>query len=222
MVFDLDGTLVDSRRDLADSTNEMLAGYGAPALPLEVVLSLVGEGARILVQRALAASGLDANDPNALDRFREIYDRRLLVHTKPYDGITDVVSTLARDHPLAVLTNKPEAPTRRLLDAFALAPLFTWVVGGDSRFPRKPDPAALRSLIDQAAATPDRTMLVGDSMVDVETARRAGARMCVARYGFGRLRGEPGLDDVDCAIDAPRDLLSVVRGLGLGPWAHGP
>src|SRR5262245_13487415 len=193
----------------------MLAAYGAPPLPLERVLSLVGEGAKILVQRALDASGLDRDDPQALDRFREIYDRRLLVHTRPYDGIPDVVAMLAARHPLAVLTNKPEAPTRRLLEAFALAPHFTWVVGGDSKFPRKPDPAALHSLMEQAAVTPDSTMLVGDSMVDVETARRAGARICVARYGFGRLRGEPGLDDVACAIEAPRDLVAAVQSLQL-------
>src|SRR5262245_32046345 len=155
----------------------MLGTYGAPALALETVLSLVGEGAKVLVQRALAVSGLDPGTPDALDRFREIYDRRLLVHTRPYDGIPEVVAAIAATHPLAVLTNKPEAPTRRLLDAFALAPYFTWVVGGDSRFPRKPDPAALRSLMEQAAAKPDQTMLVGDSMVDVETARRAGAQI---------------------------------------------
>jgi len=211
VVFDLDGTLVDSRRDLADSTNEMLAAYGAPSLPLDTVLSLVGEGAKVLVQRALAASGLDRSVAEALDRFREIYDRRLLVHTRPYDGIPEVVATLAADHPLAVLTNKPEAPTRRLLDAFALAPYFSWVVGGDSQYARKPDPAALRSLMAHAVTTPDRTMLVGDSMVDVETARRAGAEACVARYGFGRLRGEPGLDDVECAIDAPGDLIAMLQ-----------
>ena len=214
-MFDLDGTLIDSRRDLADSTNEMLATYGAPALPLERVLSMVGEGAKILVQRALAASGLDRDDPHALDRFREIYDRNLLVHTRPYEGIPDVVAMLAARHPLGVLTNKPEAPTRRLLDAFALAPYFTWVVGGDSNFPRKPDPAALRSLMEQAAVSPDSTMLVGDSMVDVETARRAGAQICVARYGFGRLRGEPGLNEVACAIEAPGDLIATVQALQL-------
>jgi phosphoglycolate phosphatase len=193
IVFDLDGTLVDSRLDLAESTNEMLASYGARALPVDAVAAMVGEGAKVLVARALAAAGLEdseVNESDALTRFREIYDRRLLMHTRPYEGVQQVVSGLASRHTLAVLTNKPEAPSRRLLDAFGLTPHFQVVLGGDSGPARKPDPAGLRLLMAQCGATSDGTWLVGDSMIDVETARRAGVRMCVALYGFGQLRGE--------------------------------
>jgi phosphoglycolate phosphatase len=189
VVFDLDGTLVDSRRDLADSTNEMLASYGAPALPIEGVAAMVGEGARVLVERALAASGLARAVPEALDRFRAIYDRRLLIHTRPYPGIPEVVRDAAARASVALLTNKPEAPARRLLDAFGLLPSFRWVMGGDGAFPRKPDPAALTYLMSQAGAGPSATLLVGDSLVDVQTAERAGVRLCVASYGFARLDG---------------------------------
>src|ERR1043165_4483525 len=138
VVFDLDGTLVDSRRDLAESTNEMLESYGAPALPVDDVARMVGEGAKVLVERALAASGLDPHEPDALTRFREIYDRRLLIHTRPYDGIETAVRKISQTATLAVLTNKPEAPSRRLLDAFKLASYFPSVIGGDSGPPRKP------------------------------------------------------------------------------------
>ncbi len=189
VVFDLDGTLVDSRLDLANSTNEVLSTYGAPALPTDQIAGMVGDGARKLVERALAASSLRVDPSEALDRFMAVYDRRLLEHTRPYDGIPAVVRAAAARTSLALLTNKPEGPARRLLAAFDLASAFTWVVGGDSGFPRKPDPAAVRHLMHEAGATSAGTLFVGDSMVDVETARRAGVRVCVARYGFGHLRG---------------------------------
>ena len=213
IVFDLDGTLIDSARDLADSTNEMLATFGAPALPNAVVLSMVGEGAKKLVERAMSASELDPAEPAALARFREIYDRRLVVHTRAYDGIPEVLDAAATLMPLAVLTNKPEAPTRRLLDALALARFFRWVIGGDGAFPRKPDPAALRHLVAAAGVDPAHTLYVGDSNVDVDTARRAGVPMCLARYGFGFLRGETGLDAADWTIEEPRELLAIIQKL---------
>jgi phosphoglycolate phosphatase len=206
VVFDLDGTLVDSRLDLAESTNEMLGTYGAAPLPVDAVAAMVGEGAKVLVARALEAAGLDADVADALTRFREIYDRRLLVHTRPYEGIEQAVSILRKAHTLAVLTNKPEAPSRRLLDAFGLAPHFQEIIGGDSGSPRKPDPAGLRRLMERCGGDATDTWLVGDSMIDVDTARRAGVRMCVALYGFGQLRGELVLDGSEVTVGAAREI----------------
>jgi phosphoglycolate phosphatase len=204
IVFDLDGTLIDSRRDLAESTNEMLESYGAAARPIDEVAGLVGEGAKVLVQRALAAAGLNPQEPDALDRFRAIYDRRLLTHTVPYPGIPELVRSAAARAALAVLSNKPEAPTRVLLDAFDLARYFRWVQGGDSAFPRKPDPAGLLHLVRAAGATPATTLFVGDSMIDVRTARAAAVRMSVVLYGFGGLRGDLVLEPGDAtASDVP-------------------
>ena len=210
IVFDLDGTLVNSQRDLAESTNEMLASYGATPLPLEAVAAMVGEGAKVLVERALAAAGLDPAQPEALARFREIYDRRLVVHTRPYDGIVDVIRELGMSHTLAVLTNKPEAPSVRLLDAFDLSSAFRRVVGGDAKFPRKPDPAGLQALMSEFGSGPRHTWFVGDSMIDVETGRRAGVRMCVALYGFGHLRGELKLDGTESLVRTAREIPAVV------------
>jgi len=211
VVFDLDGTLVDSRRDLAESTNEMLSSYGATPMPVETVAAMVGEGAKVLVQRALATAGLDPDEPEALARFREIYDRRLLVHTRPYDGIVDVVRTLGMSRTLAVLTNKPEAPSIRLLQAFELAGAFRRVVGGDSGVARKPDPAGLQSVMSEFGVGPRHTWLVGDSMIDVETARRAGVRMCVALYGFGQLRGGLDLDGTEALVHSPAGIPAAIR-----------
>jgi phosphoglycolate phosphatase len=190
VVFDLDGTLVDSRQDLADSTNAVLESYGAPALPRDRVAGMVGDGARALVQRALIASRVEADLDEALSRFHESYRPRVLATTRPYAGIPESLAALRAAASLAVLTNKPLAPTLELVTAFGWAAHFIRVIGGDGDIPRKPDPAGLRELITLAHATPESTMLVGDSMIDVETARRAGTAICVAQYGFGNARGD--------------------------------
>ena len=211
VIFDLDGTLVDSQRDLANSTNEMLEGYGAAALPVERVAGFVGEGAKVLVERAMAAAGVEAPIAEALDRFREIYGRRLLEYTRPYPRIPEVVRAAEARASLAVLTNKPEAPTRRLLDAFDLVAPFSWVIGGDSGFPRKPDPESLRHVAREANVDAPHVLFVGDSMIDIETARRAGVRMCVARYGFGHLRGELVLSGDELVAERLEDVGSMIE-----------
>ena len=210
IVFDLDGTLIDSRLDLAESTNEMLGTFGAPALAVDRVAMMVGEGARKLVVQALAASNIDADADEALRRFREIYDRRLLVHTRPYEGIPETVDRLSRQATLAVLTNKPDAPSRRLLDAFELSGYFGQILGGDSEFARKPDPEGLRALMTKYGASPADTWLIGDSMIDVETARNAGTRMCVVLYGFGQLRGELVLNGSEAIARTPSEIAGSV------------
>lgn len=209
IVFDLDGTLVDSQRDLADSTNEVLTTYGAAPLPMETVAGMVGEGALRLVARALAAAGLDRDVSEALGRFREIYDRRLLVHTRPYPGVPEMARDLAAQARLCVLTNKPEAPSRRLLEAFGLAAHFTSVIGGDSGFARKPDPAGLLHLIEESDGDAASTVFVGDSMIDVETARHANVRMCVALYGFGRQRGDLVFRGDELLAEQPADVVRL-------------
>jgi phosphoglycolate phosphatase len=191
----------------------MLATFGAAPLPINDVAGMVGEGARILVERALAAAGRDPKTPDALVRFMAIYDRRLLVNTRLYPGVLEMVRDLAARARLAVLTNKPEAPARRLLDAFDLTPHFASTIGGDSPFPRKPDPSALRHLMAESGASADRTLLVGDSMIDVQTARNAGVRMCVALYGFGQLRGELVLAGDELLAGEPANIATLVRTL---------
>jgi len=212
VVFDLDGTLIDSRQDLADSTNDVLESYGAAALPVDLVSSFVGEGARVLVERALAAAGLNAHEPDALERFRVSYDRRLLNHTRPYDGIREVVTSAADLARLAVLTNKPESPTRRLLDAFDLSKFFSAVIGGDARFARKPDPSGLRFLMHEAGASEKTALMVGDSMIDIHTARNARVRVLVAMYGFGKMRGELQLRGDELLAERPSDLSGFIAG----------
>jgi phosphoglycolate phosphatase len=183
IAFDLDGTLIDSSRDLADSVNELLGTLGAPALPVDEVRSMIGAGAKMLIRRALAASGIP-EDPAAISRFLEIYDRRLLEHTVPYAGIIEVVRASRQHARVAVLTNKPLAPSEKVLAGLGMRDLFDEVIGSDGTYPRKPDPTALLAMMERAGADPGRTLMVGDSKIDYDTARGAEARCCLVAYGF--------------------------------------
>jgi phosphoglycolate phosphatase len=184
IAFDLDGTLIDSRRDLAESANQLITALDGVPLPEDDIGRMVGEGAALLVHRALAAAGI-GDTPGALPRFLEIYDGRLLNHTRAYDGVAEAVGAARRNARVAVLTNKPGGPTERILAGLGLRGLFDEVVGGDGPLPRKPDPAALLALMERAGATGANTLLVGDSPIDRETARRASSRCCLVAYGFG-------------------------------------
>jgi phosphoglycolate phosphatase len=210
IVFDLDGTLIDSRQDLADALNQLILELGGTPLPVEAIALMVGEGAPVLVRRALDMAALDADPLEALGRFLNIYEACQLVHTRPYAGTMEMLAALAGRYHLAVLTNKPSAATRQILDGLGLAPWFADVVGGDSPFQRKPDPAALLHLIAQAHATPATTMMVGDSAIDLETARRAKAKVCLARYGFGYRFSERDFDGTEHFIDEPQALIPLI------------
>ncbi|MEO7189797.1 MAG: HAD-IA family hydrolase [Vicinamibacterales bacterium] len=207
IVFDLDGTLIDSRQDLAESANELLATYGAPPFPVARVVGMVGEGARVLVQRALEAASLNSvNVDAALHQFLEIYDRHLVAHTRLYPGLAAALASVSARATLALLTNKPAHHTTRILDAFGLKNDFHSVVAGDSGFPRKPDPAGLQHLIRTTGSAPSQTLMVGDSAVDIETGRRAGVRLCVAAYGFAQYRDGLHLAGDELVAATPQDL----------------
>lgn len=209
LVFDLDGTLIDSRRDLADSVNAMLAELGRSPLDESVVTSMVGEGTRLLVNRSLEARGLQADRPGALERFLQLYDERLLAHTRAYDGIPEMLTALDARVSMAVLTNKPYDATRRILEGLGLRSHFLELVGGDGPFPRKPDPAALGHLIDATRSTRETTLMVGDSRIDLETARGAGTRIALARWGFG-FRFGAGETEGAVVIEKPDDVVGIV------------
>lgn len=184
IAFDLDGTLIDSRRDLADSANELIRELGGEPLSEEAIGGMVGDGARLLVRRALTAAGL-ADSETAMTRFLAFYDQRLLNHTRLYDGVEDVVRRAGEHARIVVLTNKPKAPSERILTGLGVRGLFADVVGGDGPLPRKPDPASLLALMKTAGAGPATTLMVGDSAIDHRTALNAGVRPCLVSFGFG-------------------------------------
>lgn len=210
IVFDLDGTLIDSRQDLADAMNQLIVELGGTPLPVETIARMVGFGAPVLVRRALAMASLEADPLEALGRFLNIYESCLLVHTRPYAGTMEMLAALAGRYHLAVLTNKPSPATRQILDGLGLVPWFSDVIGGDTPFRRKPDPAGLLHLVSRAHATPATTMMVGDSAIDLETARRAGTKVCLARYGFGYRLNEQDFDGTEHFIDEPQALIPLI------------
>ncbi len=185
VVFDLDGTLVDSSLDLANAVNAALrrADPKATVLALDTVRSFIGSGARNLVARSLVHAGIALPPDEALPIFLEEYERRLTENTRFYPGVEDVLDRLAA-HPLAVLTNKPGDMSRRILDALGAGKHFFRVYGGGDLPSRKPDPEGLQRLMAEAMATPETTVMVGDSSIDVRTGRAAGARTVGVRYGF--------------------------------------
>lgn len=214
VAFDLDGTLVDSSGDLAESGNALLASYGVSPLPSKAVVAMVGDGARELVRRLLTAGALDVPLDEALERFLAFYDERLLATTVPYEGMPALLEDLKSRARLTVLTNKPIAPTERILRGLGLREFFDDVIGGDSDFGRKPEPDGLFALMDRAAASAAETLMVGDSVTDLRTARAAGTAACVARYGFGF--AQMPADELQGAaylVDQPGEIAAVVSRL---------
>jgi phosphoglycolate phosphatase len=187
VVFDLDGTLVDSSADLATAVNEALDRFGRAQPPLshEQVRSFIGSGARILVARSLEAAGVALPVEEVLPTFLECYRRRLLDTTRLYPGVREALDRL-RDRPLAVLTNKPGDMSRVILRGLDVEGRFFRVYGGGDLPERKPSPLGLTRLMDEAAVPAARALMVGDSAIDVATGRAAGVRTAGVLYGFDR------------------------------------
>jgi phosphoglycolate phosphatase len=211
VVFDLDGTLIDSRHDLADAANALIVEGGGRPLPVDAITAMVGEGAPLLVRRALKAAGLDIDLREALPRFLELYDERLLVHTRLYDGTREALEALSPRATLAILTNKPQRPTERILEGLSIAPLFRWVIGGDTPHGRKPDPGGLNHLMSLAGAVTTETVMVGDSAIDLRTARAAGTQVWLVRYGFGFQTAAAELAGDERIADNAADLAMILR-----------
>lgn len=208
IVFDLDGTLVDSRRDLANAANALLREHDRTPLPEHIVGDMVGDGAAVLVRRVLTAAGLPPDVPAALPRFLELYDERLLEHTRPYDGIVETLQSLHGRGPLAVLTNKPQAATDKVLSGLGLDRYFSHVLGGDTPLGRKPETGGLAEIVRRSGTEISETTLVGDSPVDLETGRRAGCAVVLVSYGFG-FRGVE-LRGAERVVDHPDGLANLL------------
>ena len=184
LVFDLDGTLVDSQRDLADAVNATRAWMGLDPLPPVTVAQYVGNGAPVLVQRALPDAGKE-DWSRGLEYFLEYYRDHMLDSTVLYPGVREALDQLHAERiPLAVLTNKPIRFTLQMLEGLGIDLHFFRVYGGNSFPEKKPDPAGLNALVVESGAHRARTIMVGDSAVDVDTARNAGVQACGVRWGF--------------------------------------
>ncbi|MBN2369487.1 MAG: HAD-IA family hydrolase [Vicinamibacteria bacterium] len=205
IVFDLDGTLIDSLDDIADSANAMLArldGSAAP-LPRDLVRSFVGDGLRVLTARCLSAAGIEHPIESATAILREIYGAHLLDRTRLYPGVAETLERLS-DRRLAILTNKPGDTSRAILDGLGVSSRFLRVVGGDDMPERKPHPQGLLDLLRSLDCPPEQAVMVGDSGVDVRTGRAAGTLTAGVTYG---------LAPQTFASDHPDILLDDIRQL---------
>jgi phosphoglycolate phosphatase len=212
LVFDLDGTLVDSIHDLAEAASDLSEAYGGARFDDDTVCRMVGEGAAVLVERVMARAGHAEPPPGSLRQFLDLYDRRMFDTTRAYPGVADTLRALGDTHAMALLTNKPEDSARKVLGHCGLDGFFAHMIFGDGEFARKPDPTGLKWLMKRHRASAKRTVLVGDSEVDLATARAGGVRICLARYGFGFIRVDPAsLDGTESYLDQPQDLLTLLQ-----------
>ena len=185
LIFDLDGTLIDSRLDLANSVNATRTHMGYPPLANELVYSYVGNGAPVLIRRALGEQAPESEVQTALAYFLDYYRDHMLDYTVLYPGVREALDRLrACSIPMAVLTNKPVRISRAIVEGLGLGEHFARVYGGNSFEFKKPHRIGIDTLIAECGSTRDRTIMVGDSAVDVQTARNSGVQACGVTYGF--------------------------------------
>jgi phosphoglycolate phosphatase len=210
VIFDLDGTLIDSRLDLVHAVNATLRHLKRTELPEDVIASYVGDGAPTLIRRVLGAdSGDEAFVRAGLEFFLAYYREHKLDHTTVYPGIKEALATIragsnGRPRSLGVLTNKPVGPSRAIVDALGLGEFFGPVYGGNSFATKKPDPEGARVILKETGHPPEQAVMVGDSAVDVNTARNAGLWSCGVTYGFAPQTFSS--DPADAMVDAPHEL----------------
>lgn len=210
LMFDLDGTLIDSRLDLAHSVNATLRHMGRAELSHEAIYKLVGSGAAILVQRALGKGASEDESQRGLEYFLAYYREHMLDNTVTYPGVREGLELL-KERPMAVLTNKPVKFSQAILDGLGLSRYFRVVYGGNSFGTKKPDPEGARVVLKDFQASPVEAMLVGDSEVDVRTARNAGIWCCGVSYGLGPegFRAHPPDLLLDSLTELPEHLAPV-------------
>lgn len=213
IVFDLDGTLIDSRKDLANSINAMLSDFKRQPLPEEIIAEYIGDGAGMLVRRALGDPADEALVESALTSFLIHYREHKLDYTYVYDGVFQALDALrtapdGAPRKMAVLTNKPIGPSLAICDALGLSPYFFRIYGGNSFSTKKPDPEGLTTLLREAGVQPEQAVMVGDSDVDILTARRAKTWAIGCRYGLSSHTVES--IPSDCLVDFPLDWISAL------------
>jgi phosphoglycolate phosphatase len=214
VIFDLDGTLIDSRLDLIHSINATLRHCGRPELPGDVIATYVGDGAPMLVRRALGDPDDEAFLQRALEFFLSYYREHKLDHTHVYTGIHEALAAIrnsgnGRPRKMAVLSNKPVNPSRAIVEALGLGEFFAHVYGGNSFSTKKPDPLGAQTLLREAGCTPKETVIVGDSSNDVLTGRNAGLWTCGVTYGFAPQTLT--LTPPDVLIDSPHELAALFQ-----------
>jgi phosphoglycolate phosphatase len=217
LLFDLDGTLVDTLPDLTNAVNEALREREYAPLAAQEVRPMIGDGMAMLLARGFAARGGTAAEAETMhQRFLQIYEGVATANSRPYFGVAETLTALReRGYRTAVATNKPQRATEEVLQGVGLAPLFDAIAGGD-RYPyRKPDPRHLLGLIDEAGGDPKRAAMIGDSENDAASARAARLPLLLMRYGYARI--DPAELGADRVLDRFDELPGALETLGLLP-----
>ncbi len=221
VLFDLDGTLIDSELDLANSVNAMLRHFGRKELPLEVIDTYIGDGAPMLIRRALGDPAHAQAIQEALNYFLLYYREHKLDNTRAYEGIKEALQQVGTcdgiHRKMAVLTNKPVRASRDILAGLGLSKFFFQTYGGNSFETKKPDPLGAQTLMHEAGAEADETVMVGDSEVDVLTARNANLWSIGVTYGFAPHTLERTHPDI--LVDTPAELAEALT-VEVAPDAH--
>ena len=217
LLFDLDGTLVDTLPDLTNALNEVLRERGYAPLSAAEVKPMIGDGMPMLLARGFAARGADAAEATAVQpRFVEIYEGSASDLSRPYPGVPETLAALrARGFGTAVCTNKPQHASGEVLRGMGLDALFDGVAGGDRFAVRKPDPGHLLGLVEELGGDPRRAAMIGDSENDALAARAAAIPLILMRYGYARI--DPAALGADRVLDRFDELPETLAQLGLNP-----
>ena len=207
LIFDLDGTLIDSQKDLILSVNAMLRELGRLELSDDTISSYIGQGAPVLVARVLGNGATPEEHKRGIEFFLGYYEVHKMDNTRPYPGVPEALAVL-RGYPMAVLTNKPVRISRRILEELGLAKHFRAIYGGNSFETKKPDSLGALTILRELGVPPKEALLVGDSEVDVQTARNAGALAAIVNYGFGVY--DRSAFPADLYLDSLADLVPLL------------
>lgn len=215
LIFDFDGTLIDSKKDIAIATNHTLAAFAIPPLDEETIAGYVGSGIAELLKGAMKQGGEMCTPPTlinkALDIFKKYYGEHCADNTRWYPHVLPTLERLSKKYRLTILTNKPKNLTDKIINKLKGGSLFSQVIGMHEGFEKKPDPSGARNLMATANMSCDQTLLVGDSLVDVQTAQNAGIDVGLVTYGFGKADEIGGANIVFC-IDSFSELVDYLMG----------
>ncbi len=205
IICDLDGTIVDSRADLTNTVNSVRAEYALHPLNIDTVTEYIGNGSRVLMERALKETGVDID--TAFKKMQKAYSENIIGETIIYPTVEEGIKLLiSKGYKLAIATNKPQLPAEQLIEGLGLSEYFAIIMGGSDDYPLKPDPAMLNIAMEKTNSSPTLSWMIGDNYTDLASGRNAGIKRCFANFGFGFQKDE----DYDLSVDSFAEFAEIM------------